>query len=125
MFEAIALAVLITFGSLFLGFSITEIGGVAIVGSIVATVWNYTYNLGFDLSLKRMNGTTQKSLRARVIHAIGFEISMLILLLPFIMWWLDLSAYHALALDITFAVFFVFYTFVFTWIYDRVFPAPA
>lgn len=123
LFEAIAFFLLVTTGLLFLGFTFKDIGVVAIVGSLVATGWNYAYNLGFDLTLLRLTNSTDKSLPARVVHAVGFEATMLLLMLPFMMWWLELTLLPALAYDMSFAMFFMIYTFIFTWIYDRVFPA--
>lgn len=125
LFEGIAFTLLVTTGLLFLGFSFKDIGVVAIVGSLIATGWNYAYNLGFDLTLLRINNSTEKSLPARVIHAVGFEVTMLLMMLPFMMWWLDLTLLPALVYDMSFALFFMIYTFIFTWIYDRIFPAPA
>ena len=125
LFEGIAFFLLVTTGLLFLGFSFKDIGVVAVFGSLVATGWNYAYNLGFDLTLLRLKNSTEKSLPARVIHAVGFEVTMLMIMLPFMMWWLDLSLLPALAYDMSFALFFMIYAFIFTWIYDSVFPAPA
>ncbi|MBR9863651.1 MAG: PACE efflux transporter [Rhodobacteraceae bacterium] len=125
LFEGLALFILISVGMLFLDLSLAGIGVIAIAGSVLATVLNYVYNLVFDLALKYKTGSTEKSLPARVIHTFGFEISMLMIMLPFVMWWLDLSLMHALVLDMSFTLFYLFYTFAFTWAYDRIFPVPA
>ena len=44
--------------------------------------------------------------------------------MPFIAWYLNISLAHALVMDISFALFYVVYAFVFNWSYDRVFPLP-
>jgi len=53
-----------------------------------------------------------------------FELGLLIVLMPFIAWYLNISLAHALVMDISFALFYVVYAFVFNWSYDRVFPLP-
>lgn len=125
LFEGLALLILISVGVVFLNLTLAGVGVIAVVGSIVATVLNYIYNLGFDLALRRKTGSTEKTMPARVIHTLGFEVSMLLLMLPIVMWWLDLSLMHAFVLDMSFTLFYLFYTFAFTWAYDRIFPAPA
>ncbi|GGA12359.1 PACE efflux transporter [Neptunicoccus cionae] len=125
LFEGVALVILVTVGMVFLDLTLAGIGVIAVAGSVIATVLNYVYNLLFDLALTRQTGSAEKSLHARVIHTLGFEISMLLLMLPFVMWWLDLTFVHALLFDMSFTLFYLFYTFAFTWAYDRIFPAPA
>jgi uncharacterized membrane protein len=40
-------------------------------------------------------------------------------------WWLDVSWWTALLLDLGLLLFFLVYTFVFTWAFDRLFGLPA
>ena len=47
------------------------------------------------------------------------------LLLPVVAWWLDISLLAALAMDLSFAAFYLVYTFVFTYGYDRLYPPEA
>jgi len=102
-----------------------EIGVLAIIGGTLATVWNYLFNLAFDHMLKRRRGTAHKSLPLRIVHATLFELSFMTLLLPVVAWWLGISLLEALLLDISFAAFYLVYTFVFTWGYDRLYPPDA
>ena len=88
----------------------------------MATVWNYLYNLGFDHVLRRTTGTLHKTLPIRVVHALLFEATLLLLLLPLFAWWLGITLLEALLMDISFAAFYALYAFVFTWAYDAVFP---
>lgn len=87
-------------------------------------MWNYVYNIGFDHTMQRLKGTTLKTPAIRVAHALLFELGLLIVLMPFIAWYLNISLAHALVMDISFALFYVVYAFVFNWAYDRVFPLP-
>jgi uncharacterized membrane protein len=123
-FEIIGLLLIIPIGAFAFGLSMEDIGVVGVVSSLVATAWNYLYNLGFDHAMQRLKGTTQKSTTIRVAHAVLFELGLLIALIPFIVWYLDVSFMHALVMDVSFALFYVVYAFVFNWGYDRLFPLP-
>lgn len=121
-FEIIGLLLVIPLGALVFDKPIHDIGVVSLVGATIATVWNFIYNYLFDVVLRRLTGTTKKSGLARVCHAALFEIGLLIVLLPFIAWYLGVSVWQAFVMDVAFAVFYMVYAFVFNWIYDRLFP---
>ena len=99
-------------------------GVVGLVSATIAMAWNYVFNLGFDTIMKRSTGTTLKSMRLRIAHAVLFELGLLIVLMPFIAWYLGITLIHALIMDISFALFYMGYAFVFNLAYDRVFPLP-
>lgn len=123
-FEIIGLMLVIPLGALLFGMPMEDIGIVGLVSATLATVWNYIYNLGFDHAMQRLKGTTLKTPAIRVAHAVLFELGLLIVLMPFIAWYLNISLAHALVMDISFALFYVVYAFVFNWSYDRIFPLP-
>ena len=124
LFEIFALLIAVPGGMLLFGLEMKDMGVIAVGGATIATLWNYVYNWGFDHLMARWRGTTQKTTLIRVGHAILFEVGILLLLLPFISWWLGISLWEALLMDIGMAIFYVVYAFVFNWAYDRVFPAP-
>lgn len=123
-FELIALLIVTPAGALLFDKPISDIGVIAIGGATIATGWNYLYNLGFDHLMQRLRGSTQKSTAIRAAHAILFELGLLVVLLPFVAWYLQISLWEALIMDVAFALFYVVYAFVFNWAYDRVFPLP-
>ena len=123
-FELIGLALVTPLGAIAFGMPVEDIGIVGIGSATLATGWNYLYNLGFDHLMRRLTGGTQKNAAVRVAHAILFELGLLIVLLPLIAWYLDIGLIQALTMDISFAVFYVIYAFVFNWAYDRLFPLP-
>jgi uncharacterized membrane protein len=123
-FELIGLALVTPLGAIAFGMPVENIGIVGIGSATLATGWNYLYNLGFDHLMRRLTGGTQKSVSVRIAHAILFELGLLVVLLPLIAWYLDIGLIHALAMDISFAAFYVAYAFVFNWGYDRLFPLP-
>jgi uncharacterized membrane protein len=98
---------------------------VIVVGSAtVAMLWNYLYNLIFDHTLNRLAGTTLKSGPIRILHAVLFELGLLLMLMPLIALYLGISLWQALVMDLAFALFYMGYALVFNWAYDRVFPLP-
>jgi uncharacterized membrane protein len=46
-------------------------------------------------------------------------------LVPLIAWWYGTSLWHALVMDLGLVVFFLVYTFAFSWVFDRVFGLPS
>ncbi|KIP99175.1 membrane protein [Agrobacterium tumefaciens] len=123
-FEIIGLILMIPLGAIVFSMPAEDIGVVGVVSATIATAWNYIYNLGFDHAMQRVKGTTQKTTLIRVVHSVLFELGLLIVLMPFIAWYLGISLLHALVMDISFALFYVVYAFVFNWCYDRLFPLP-
>ena len=124
-FEIIGLAIVIPLGALVFSMPVADIGIVGVVSATIATVWNYLFGLMFDHAKLWLMGDVHKSVLARVIHAVLFELGLLAILLPFIAWQLGISVFQAFILDISFALFYLVYAFVFNWLYDLVFPIPT
>lgn len=121
-FELIGLAIVISFGTLVLGYSALDFGLLGAVGATIATVWNYVYNLLFDHALLKLTGTPRKSIKLRVVHALGFEFGLTIVFLPITMYLLEASLLEALMIDLGFTAFYLVYAFAFTWAYESLFP---
>ena len=124
-FEIIAIAMVMFLGSHVFGMPPVSMGAVGIASSLVATIWTYLYNLGFDHALLRLNGSPENSWTMRVVHTILFEITLSLLLLPLIAIMLGISFIDALVMDLAMTAFFLVYTFVFNLVYDRIFPIPV
>lgn len=124
-FEIIALLVVTPLGALAFDLPLQQIGLVAVISASIATGWNYLYNLMFDHALLRAIGHVRKSIALRVLHAVLFEAGLLLVLVPFIAWYLDVSLIEAFLMDVSFAAFYLVYAFVFNWAYDVVFPVPG
>jgi uncharacterized membrane protein len=125
LFELISLAIVLPAGSWLFGLRLEQMGVIGVGSSIVATLWNYAYNLGFDHFMLRVTGSTAKSFLVRVGHALLFEAGLLVILLPAIAWYLGIGLIEAFIMDIAIAAFYVVYAFVFNLAYDRVFPVPT
>ena len=124
-FEIVALFLVIPLGAWAFGQPIDDIGIVAVVSATIATGWNYLYNLLFDHALLRIAGHVTKSIAVRILHALLFEAGLLLVLIPFIAWYLGVSLLEAFLMDVSFAVFYLLYAFAFNWAYDLIFPVPT
>jgi len=124
-FEVTALLIITPLGALLFDMPLFEIGTAVLVGSLIATVWTYFYNLGFDRVMLRRSGSVEKTLLIRIVHSVAFEAGLLLILMPYFAWHLGITLLEALTLDISFAAFYLVYAFAYNWIYDLVFPIPA
>lgn len=124
LYELIAIAIASTGLAAGSGASIERAGVIAVASSVIAVVWNLVYNTLFERweSRQRVRG---RGFGRRVAHAIGFELGFLVLLVPLFAWWFAISLWHALGLEVSLALFFLLYTFVFNWGFDKVFGLPA
>ena len=99
-------------------------GVMAVVASALAIAWNVTFNALFERWESRQS-VRGRSLARRVAHAIGFEGGLALMLVPLLAWWFDVGLWQALVMDLGLLLFFLVYTFVFNWGFDRVFGLPA
>ncbi|OOF10671.1 MULTISPECIES: PACE efflux transporter [Salinivibrio] len=124
-FELIGL-ILVVFGlNLILGADIGHLGVMGVLFSVIATGWNYVYNILFDRAMLAMRGSVLKTLPIRILHAVLFEAGLLVVTIPFIMWWLSMTLWQAVVMDLGMVVFYLFYAFVYNWVYDQIFPIPS
>ena len=124
LFELVGLVLMIGGGSILTGFDAHSLGVIGVVSSLVATAWNYVYNLGFDRAMLRLRGSVIKTHPLRALHALLFEGGLLVLLLPFVAWMLGVSLWQAFLFDLAIAIFYIVYGYAYNWAYDRVFPMP-
>ncbi|MBS1167865.1 MAG: efflux transporter [Proteobacteria bacterium] len=123
-FEVIGLALVTPLGALAFGQPMLDIGVLSAIIAVIATLWNLVYNYLFDIVLRYARHTTAKGTAMRVFHAVLFEVGLLAVLMPFIAGYLGISLWQALAMDLSFALFYMAYAFIFNWVYDRLFPLP-
>jgi uncharacterized membrane protein len=124
LFEAIGL-IISTLGLLaFSDQDAKTAGGAALGSMIIALLFNYVFNAGFE-AWERRQTVKGRSFRRRLVHGALFEGGLLILMVPFLAWWMDVTLVQALIYDAGLLVFFAVYTFGFTWAFDRVFGLPA
>ncbi|PAT38032.1 PACE efflux transporter [Vandammella animalimorsus] len=96
----------------------------AVAASVTAVTWNYIFNTFFERWEARQP-TQGRSIRRRLAHALGFEGGLIFFLVPLLAWLLGVSLWQAFVMDFGLMLFFLIYTFVFTWCFDRIFGLPA
>lgn len=122
LFETLAI-VLTSLILMTLGHDLFHSGTVSVVVSVIAVVWNLTWNTGFEFWEARQS-VRGRSIRRRTAHAVGFEGGLALMTIPLFAWWLEISLWDAFWLDAGFLLFFLVYTFVFNWFFDRIFGLP-
>ncbi len=125
LFEVIGLAIFMPGAAWLFNQPVSHMGVIGVVSATVATVWNFVYNLGFDHAMIRLAGSPAKTLWIRVAHAILFEAGLVLLLVPVIAWYLGISLWTALVMDVAIVTFYLVHAFVFNLAYDRIFPIPT
>jgi uncharacterized membrane protein len=116
-FEVLAIVICAPLGAWLLGYSLGHIGLLTLMISLIAMSWNMVFNAIFDRAQHRMGFA--RTLVVRAIHALIFEVGLLLAVVPLAAWWLDIGLWEAFVLDIGIALFFLPYTFVFNWTYDH------
>ncbi|HVL76879.1 MAG TPA: PACE efflux transporter [Noviherbaspirillum sp.] len=104
--------------------SLQMAGALSVTTSLIAALWNFVFNMLFEAWESRQ-ARRGRSLLRRLVHAVAFEAVLFAMFVPLIAWWLDVTLLHALAMNTGLAVFFLVYTFVFAWCFDRIFGLPA
>ncbi len=124
LYELIAIAAA-TAGLAFLsGQGAAHAGVIAAVAALIAVAWNLLFNWAFERWESRQ-AVRGRSAARRVVHAVSFEMGLVVTLVPIFAWWFHISLWQALVMDIGMIVFFLCYTFVFNWVFDHVFGLPA
>jgi len=99
-------------------------GAMSVVASTLAIAWNVTFNHLFERWEARQ-AVRGRSVLRRVVHAIGFEGGLALVLIPLMAWWFGVSLWQATLMEAGLLLFFLVYTYVFNWAFDRVFGLPA
>ena len=124
LYEAIAVAITTTALAFLSGRPVSDAGVAAVLSSAIALVWNLAYNAAFEAWERRQLVKGRGWLR-RVCHAAGFELGLVVMLVPLFAVLLDLSLWQAFLYDLGLIVFFLVYTFVFNFVFDALLDLPA
>lgn len=122
-YEAIAMLFITPAMALVYQQQLTHSAALSLMISTVALGWNMLFNLLFE-AWERRQARRERTFWRRTLHATGFEGGLVVLLVPLMAWWLQISLIQALLADIALFVFFFFYAFAFQWGFDRVFGVP-
>lgn len=118
LFEVLGITISAPLGAWLFDHDLFDMGIVTIVIAMMALVLNMGYNTIFDYVLKKLQ--LCKTPKIRTLHAIGFELTLLLMTIPFIMWYLTMDLWKAISLDSVFILFYLPYTYLFNLSYDVV-----
>ena len=124
LFELIAVALTSSLLMLLAGHDAGHAGVAAVASSLIALGWNMVYNTLFE-AWEARQATRGRSWMRRAAHAAGFEGGLVVMLVPLFAWWLGISLWDALVLDLWLVLFCMLYTFLFSLVFDRIFGLPA
>ncbi|AVJ16742.1 hypothetical protein CLM71_06145 [Serratia sp. MYb239] len=99
-------------------------GPLAVIITTIAVSWNFIYNCLFEWWESRQASRT-RTVKRRILHAVGFQLTLVVYLIPLIAWWMGISLTQALLLDMALIVILPCYTFVYNWAFDKLFGLPA
>lgn len=116
LFEAVLLLIMILVASFATEKSSGDLAIVGVFLSLLAVVWNYVYNIIFDklFGAQRIH----RGLKLRVLHSVSFEAGFIVIGVPVIAWFLEISLLAALMLEAGLFVVILLYTLLFNWLYD-------
>ncbi len=126
LFEMVLFAMLIPAGAVFFEKDLMNIGALGAILLTKAVLLGLLYNWLFD-KVDARNGrvSSDRKLLGRIVHAAGFELTLLITSVPIYCWWLNITVMKAVMADLVVTSLVVAYTYLFTLAYDRVFPVAT
>ncbi|MFA7437575.1 multidrug/biocide efflux PACE transporter [Castellaniella sp.] len=117
-FEILAIGLSAPLAAWITGHSVLSMGVLTAVIATIAVLWNILYNWLFDRAQARWR--FDRSTGVRVVHTCGFEGGLIVIAIPFVAWWLGISVWQALLLDIGLVLFYLPYGFLFNLGYDKI-----
>ncbi|MEI7737095.1 MAG: PACE efflux transporter [Betaproteobacteria bacterium] len=91
--------------------------------SAIAVAWNWIFNSMFE-KWESHQASIHRTLLRRVAHALGFEIPLLVGFVLLFSWWFSIGFVQALLMDLALFLFFLVFTFLYTWGFDLMFGQP-
>jgi uncharacterized membrane protein len=122
-YEIIGLSISSLGLALLSGTQISHTGPLAVLITTIAVSWNFIYNLIFEAWEKRQI-LRQRTVKRRIAHAILFQLTLVLFLVPLIAWWMKISFLDAFLLDAALIIIIPIYTFIFNWAFDHLFGLP-
>ncbi len=96
----------------------------SVLTATIALCWSFAFNTVFE-AWEARQAVKGRSLARRTAHAILFEGGLVLLLLPVMAWWLQVSLWQALVYEAGLIALFIVYTYLFTWGFDRILGLPV
>lgn len=118
IFEFFAILFTMLIGILLLNKPINSMGVVSVLISITALLLNIIFNWIFDKLFPFVNGN--RPVHIRILHAVGFEATLVIFTIPLIAYILKMTFIDAFMFELGLLIFFFFYTYIYNWSYDQI-----
>ncbi|QHM70183.1 multidrug/biocide efflux PACE transporter [Mixta intestinalis] len=115
-FETVAILTASPVAALIMNKPLFQMGAVALMLSTLAMVWNIIYNALFDRFFPPQK---PRALLVRLVHALCFEGGFITIGLPLAAYMLNIGLLQAFMLEIGFFIFFLPYTMIYNWLWDR------
>lgn len=122
-YELILLGLFTPIAALIFHKDIYTTASLGVLLALIALGWNIIFNYLFE-RLEASQGVHRRTLKHRIYHAFGFEGGLMVMTLPLFAWLMDLTIWQALVADIGMTILVVIYTFIFQWVFDRLFGEP-
>ena len=123
LFDGILVALFTTEMALLFDRGLLLMGGLSIVLGLVALATIFVYNYFFDgIDVRHGRIPTERSRMGPILHAVGFEFTLVIVSVPIIVWWMTWGWWQTIVFDAIAMAAIVIYTYFFTLAYDRIFP---
>ncbi len=123
-YEVLSLLICAMILAVLSGSTISHTGPLSLLIAVIAVSVNFFYNYAFEWWEKRQHSKTRTIFR-RVVHAIGFQVVLVIILIPLIAWWMQISLVKAFLLDFSLMIIIPCYTFVYNYFFDHLFGLPS
>ena len=96
-----------------------EVTGVlGIFMAVTSVIWNMVFNHYFEKFEAKHQ--LQRTVRVRILHAIGFEGGLMLATIPMVAYAMNMSLWQAIVLDFSLTLCILVYTFIFQWCYDLI-----
>lgn len=101
LYELCATLMLVPLAAWIMGKSLGQMGGLSLMMAGGAMLCNMLFNALFERAERRWK--LRRTVRVRAMHALLFEGTLVVLLVPLAAWWLSVSYWQALLLDLGFS----------------------
>ncbi|NUU67269.1 PACE efflux transporter [Enterobacteriaceae bacterium BIT-l23] len=102
----------------------TTTGPLSVIITTIAVCWNFIWNTLFEWWESRQDSRT-RTVKRRILHAVGFQLTLVVFLIPLIAWWMGITLVQAFLLDMALIAIIPCYTFIYNWAFDKLFGVPA
>ena len=96
----------------------------SVLAATIALGWSFAFNTLFE-AWEARQAVRGRSRARRIAHALLFEGGLVMMLLPIMAWWLQVSLWQALVYEAGLILVFIAYTYLFTLGFDRILGLPA